>query len=101
MNTKKSASELLKEWVGELTFGMYLRAARLSMGVTQSQIGEKLGVTKSVICDIERGRQTVSLELAIKIAKTAGFSELLAAKLCLQDQLNRAKIKARIELLAA
>jgi transcriptional regulator with XRE-family HTH domain len=101
MTTKKLASVMLENDIGKLTFGMFLRSARLSMGLSQSELGKKLGVTKSVICDIEKGRQTVSPTLAVKIAKGSGLSVILAVKLCLQDQLDKAKIKVKVELLAA
>ena len=98
MTTKKSARDLLQKSVGVATFGSFLRAARTSMDVTQEQMGKILGVSKSVICDLEKGRQTVSPKLAYKIAQKAGLSEALAVQLCLQDQLNAANIKLRVDL---
>ena len=98
MSTKEKASSLLKKEVGPLTFGSFLRATRTSMGLTQPQMATKLGVSKSVVCDIEKGRQLVSPKLAVSIAKKAKLSEKLAVKLCLQDQLNKAKIKMKVEV---
>lgn len=102
MSTKKKASSLLKKEVGPLTFGSFLRAARTSMDLTQPEMAKKLGggVTKSMISDIETGRQLVSPKLAVSIAKKAKLSEKLAVKLCLQDQLNKAKIKMKVEVAA-
>jgi len=87
--------------VGELTFGSFLRVARKSMELTQSEMASTLGVSKSVVCDLEKGRQLVSPRLAVKIARKAGLSEVIAVKLCLQDQLKKAKIKMIVELQAA
>ena len=101
MSTKeKNAAKLLKKEVGELTFGDFLRSARTTLNMTQVEMGELIGVTKSVICDIEKGRQLVSPKLAVSISRKAKLSERLAVKLCLQDQLNKAKIKMRVDLVA-
>ena len=52
------------------------------------------------ICDIEKSRQLVSPQLAIKIARKAKFSEKVAVQLCLQDQLDKAQINMRVEMAA-
>ena len=83
-----------------MTFRRFLRAARTSLDITQVEMGKKFNVSKSVICDIEKGRQLVSPKMALKIAKKAKLSEKLAVKLCLQDQLKRGNIKMKIELAA-
>lgn len=98
--TTKKASILLKKEVGELTFGMFLKSSRTSLELTQAEMAKKLSVTTSVICDIEKERQLVSPTLALKIAKKAKLSEKLAVQLCLQDQLNKAKIKMKVEVAA-
>lgn len=101
MGTKKSAKGLLENMIGPATFGSFLCAARTSMDVTQEEMGKILGVSKSVICDIEKGRQMVSPQLAYKIAKKAGLSTKLAVQLCLQDQLRLSNIDMKVELKAA
>lgn len=101
MTTRKPAKSLLENIIGPATFGSFLRAARASMNVTQEEMGRLIGVTKSVICDIEKGRQQVSPRLAEKIAKKAGLSAKLAIQLCLQDQLRLSKIDMKVELKAA
>ena|SRR3989344_6520147 len=98
MTTNKKAMDLLKREIDAATFGTFLRAARTAMDATQSEMAELLAVSKSVVCDIEKGRQMVSPALAIKIAKKAGLSEKLAVKLCLQDQLNKAKIRLSVDV---
>ena len=98
--TTKKASSLLKKDVGNLTFGMFLKSSRTSLDLTQVEMAKILKVTASVICDIEKGRQLVSPSLALKIAKKAKLSEKLAVKLCLQDQLNKVKIKMKVNIAA-
>ena len=100
MSTEKRAIAALEKHVGSLTFGMFLRSARAAMEITQSEMARRLGVSRSTLCDIEKGRQLVSPELAVKIAKAAGLSATVAVKACLQDQLNRAKIRLKVDLSA-
>ena len=100
MTTRGKAIDLVKNEIGVITFGTFLKAARTSLNLTQVEMGKKLGVSKSVICDIEKTRQLVSPKLALKIAKKAKLSEKLAVKLCLQDQLNKDNIKMKIKLVA-
>ncbi len=104
MTTKKinkndflDAGILLEKEVGILTFGMFLRSVRDLLGLTQEKMAKKLNVTKSSICDIEKGRHLVSPKMAKKIAKKVGLAESFAIKLCLQDLLNRDHINMTIE----
>ena len=98
MSTKKRAKQLLEKELGSPTFGTFLRAARVAIDATQADLAKTLGVSKSIICDIEKGRQLVSPALAQKIARKAGLSEKVAIKLCLQDQLAKAKISLSVDV---
>ena len=100
MTTKKKAMDLLEKEIGPMNFGKFLKAARTALDLTQEKMGRKLGVSKSVVCDIEKGRQLVGVKLAIKIAKKAKFSEKVAVQLCLQDQLDKAKTGMKVEMAA-
>jgi len=96
--TTKRLDGLLKKEVGDLTFGMFLRVARTSMGLNQVEMSKKLGIKRGTLCDIEKGRQLVSPTLAKKIAQKSGLSTTVAVEACLQDQLAKAKIDLRVEL---
>ena len=100
MTTRKRAIAELEKQVGKMTFGMFLRAARTAMGQTQVEMAKSLGISKGTLCDIEKGRQLVSPELAAKIAKKAGLSQKIAVQTCLQDQLRKANIKLKVDLSA-
>ena len=101
MSTEKIyLGEVLEKDLGPVTFGMYFRVARGLLGLTQEEMGKKLNISRSAVCEIEKGRHLVSPKLALKIAKKAKLSPALAVKLCLQDQLNRDKIKMTIDDLA-
>ena len=95
----KSLLPILKQDVGPLTFGMYLRATRTSINLTQTQMAKKLGIARGTLCDIEKGRQLVSPALALRVAKKAGLSADLAIKACLQDQVDKVGLKKRVELI--
>ena len=100
-NTKKNLlGPLLEKLVGPVTFGMFLRVARTSLGLSQAELARRLGVSRGTLCDIEKGRQLVSPSLAVRIARKAGLSEKLALETCFQDQLRRARIKMRVTLVA-
>ena len=107
MNTKtklksgnRLASEVFEELMGPMNFGTFLVAARTLLDLNQTQFAKKLKVSRSMICDIERGRQLVSPELAIKIAKAAQFSEKMALEYCFQDKLNKLKLKYKVSVAA-
>ena len=99
MSTKR-VIPLLEKQVGELTFGMFLRVAREQLELSQAEMALKLKISRGTLCDLEKGRQLVSPGLAVKIAKAAGLSEILAVKACLQDQLKKANIKLKVALVA-
>jgi transcriptional regulator with XRE-family HTH domain len=58
----------MKEWILN---------ARLFAKLTQSQLGERLGVTKANVSAWENGRHEASLDQLVRIAETTGFSEPL------------------------
>lgn len=94
-NDRKFKSKLARE-VGPLSFALFMRVARNSMGLTQEELGKKLGISRANICDIEKGRQLVSTELAIKVASKAKLPEKMALQACLQDQVLKVGSVARV-----
>lgn len=97
MSTKRLKLILAKEF-GPHTFGVFLRAARTTLNLTQTEMSDKLGVAKGTLCGIEKDRQVVSPAFAVKIARTAHLSEAMAVQDCLLDQLNKAKISLDVDL---
>lgn len=47
--------------------GNYIRTLRKKSGLTQIQLAEMVGVGKSVIFDLEKGKETVQLPTLVKI----------------------------------
>lgn len=102
MTTGKTfkTTEDLDKFFGPLTFAKFIRACRTSKDMNQKEFASFLGISPGTLCDIEKGRQLVSPELAKKYAKKSGMSELVAITACLEDQLRKAKIKFKVNLVA-
>ena len=88
----------LEERVGFHTFGMFVRSARTVMDLSQVEMAKFLGLSKSTLCDIEKGRQLVSPTLAAKIAKKCKRSVKVAIAASLQDQLRKANLKYTVSV---
>ena len=101
MTTKMKASDFFEKELGPMTFGAFLTSVRTLLDITQAALARKLKVSRSMICDIEKGRVLVSPALAHRIAKIAGFPVKFAVKYCLQDQLRKANLKMNIYVEAA
>ena len=84
-----------------LTFGKLVASLRKTDEITQAELAKALNVSKGLICDIEKGRRTASIELAIKMAKAMGYPREAMIVQIFQDKLNDAKIKLKVKLEAA
>lgn len=91
----------LEKLDGPLTFAKFLMGERTRAGLTQEAAGKKLGISRQMVCDIEKNRQAVSVEFAAKVAKKLHVSPTVAIEACLQDQLRRAKVKFTVRVEAA
>jgi DNA-binding XRE family transcriptional regulator len=101
MNTEKfDLSKILDKELGPVSFGGFLRAARASKDLSQTEMAKMLGIAKSTLCDIEKGRHLVSPELAAKIAKKCKLSVIVAVEAAIQDQLRKAKLGFKVNLVA-
>ena len=52
-----------------LTPGTYVKIYRDNLSMTQEQLGAKVGVSKSFVCDVEHNRRAISKEIAKKLSK--------------------------------
>lgn len=94
-NTLKTLEKLNK---GELNFADLLVSLRKTDEVSQVELAKKLKVSKGLICDIEKGRRSASIELAAKIAKVMGYPKEAMIKQVIDDQLREAKINLKVKL---
>ena len=47
----------------------YVRDKRMSFGMTQDELSEKLGVSRQTIISLEKGKYNPSINLAFKLSK--------------------------------
>ena len=97
MSTKSLTKHLEKE-LGPISFGGFLRSARVLKDLSQVEMADFLKISKSTLCDIEKGRQFVSPELAAKIAKKCGLSEVISVEAALRDLLRRSGLSYDVEI---
>ena len=104
MTTKKKSETLkfLEELTGRpLTLGGLLESIRLSEEMSQATFAKKLGISSSHLCDIEKGRKVVSPERAARFAKVLGRSREQFVRLSLQEMVDEAGLKMRVEVVKA
>ncbi|MFN2425987.1 MAG: helix-turn-helix domain-containing protein [Candidatus Binatia bacterium] len=102
-SSKKSAAirTLEKLTGGPLTFGRALEAARKCEELSQSTCADRLGISKSHLCDVEKGRKTVSPERAAAWARLLGYPESTFVRLAVQGELDAAGLKYTVQIKAA
>ena len=49
-----------------------LKAARAALGLTQQELGERVGVTRQTILAIERGDYNPTIKLCVEMCKVLG-----------------------------
>ncbi len=88
---KKSVARKFMEEVsgGDLTLSSLLYAIRVGEDMSQAEFALQLGVSKSHICDIEKGRKRVSPMRAMQFARILKYSEAQFIRLALQDIVNQ------------
>jgi antitoxin HigA-1 len=86
---------------GPLTLGRAIESIRKGEDLSQDQCAKKLGVSKSHLCDVEKGRKTVSPERAARWARTLGYPESVLVRLAIQGELDAAGLRYRVEIEAA
>jgi antitoxin HigA-1 len=103
MVTKKSDAVRFLEKLtgGPVTLGRFLEAVRLGEELTQPAFAKRLGLSRSHLNDIEKGRKGVSPERAARFAKVLGYSPARLVQLALQDLVNRGGLKLLVDVKAA
>ncbi len=84
-----------------LTLGGLLESIRLSEDMSQAEFSKKLRISASHLCDIEKGRKVVSPERAARFAKILGRSQQQFVRLALQELVNEAGLKMKVDVAAA
>ena len=55
---------------------MNIREKREELGLSQTELAEKSGLTQRFLCDIEQGRSKPSIDVAIKLAKVLKVKDI-------------------------
>jgi plasmid maintenance system antidote protein VapI len=92
------AIEFFESLHGPLTFGGMLWSIRVCDELSQTEFAEMLGVSRSHICDIEKGRKVVSPERAANWARILGYPDTVFVQLALQEQLDKAGVKMSVKV---
>jgi len=101
MTTKKksNAKKFLEKTLGsKLTLGELIHSIRVGDEMTQEEFAGLLDISKSHLCDIEKGRKVVSAERAYNFAKALGYSEKQFVKLALQQVLDNSGISLQVDV---
>lgn len=104
MSTKKKSETMkfLESTAGRpLSLGGLLESIRLGEEMSQAAFAKKLGISASHLCDIEKGRKVVSPERAVRFAKILGRSPEQFVRLSLQELVDEAGVKMKVNVEAA
>ena len=63
-----------------LSFGAELRRRRRDVGLSQEAVAAVVGVNRRVIGELERGKPTVQLDIALRVAEALGLDIALEAR---------------------
>ena len=84
-----------------LTLGAFLEAIRLGEKLSQAEFARRLGISRSHLCDIEKGRKVVGAERAVRFASELGYSQAQFLQLSLQAMLAESGLKFSVTVRAA
>jgi transcriptional regulator with XRE-family HTH domain len=86
---------------GPLTLGELLLSIRQSAALSQKETATRLGISRSHLCDLEKGRKTLSPERAARYARNIGYSEAQFVRLAEQAMVEEAGLPFKVQLAPA
>ena len=99
--TTKASRTLEKKLGKKLTLGNFIWSIRMGEEISQTDFAKKLGVSKQYLCDLERGRKSVSPKKAKNFAEILGYSPEQFIMLAIQDALALDGIHMIVKVKAA
>lgn len=96
-----NAKKFLDKNLGLLSLAKLLMAIRQSEELTQDHFASKLGISKSHLCDLEKGRKFASPERAHSFAKKLKYLPEQFVRLSIQDRLDSLGLKYKFSLKVA
>lgn len=103
MSIKKSSTikAIEKMRGGPLTFGSLIESLRKTDEISQVELAKKMKISRAHLCDIEKGRRSVTLSRAIQFAKVLGYPSVVFASIVLEDMAREAGLEVTVSLKAA
>ncbi len=98
-DTPSEASQILETLArGPLTLGLLIRAIRRGEHMSQADFARQLRISRSHLCDIEKGRKTIAPKRAARYAKILGYSETQFVRLALQGLVDDAGLDFKVHV---
>jgi transcriptional regulator with XRE-family HTH domain len=103
MSIRKSESMKQMEKIigGPLTLGRVISSLRKSDEISLMELANKVGISKTYLCDIEKGRKRVPLALAARFAEVMDHSISSFVQLALDEELKKTGLRLHVEVRAA
>lgn len=80
------------------TFGEFVVSRRALFCMTQTELSEKLGIARPVVCDVEKGRRLPELARAPRWAKALRTPVERVVELLLKQLIDEAGVKVDINV---
>ena len=104
MSTKalSPARKFIEGLRGEpLGFGRMLESIRQADEISQVELARQMKISRSHLCDIEKGRRPVTPDRAARFAEVLGYSVNQFVSVAIEDQLRKAGMRFKVRLEAA
>ena len=100
--TKSNTMKYLERVGGRpLSLGGLLESIRIGEEMSQTVFARKLDISPSHLCDIEKGRKVVGPKRAARFAKILGRNPEQFVRLSLQELIDEAGLKMKVNIDAA
>ncbi len=94
-NTMKFLKKITKE---ELNFANMISSLRIADEVSQVELADMIGISKGIMCDIEKGRRLPTIEQAKNMAEALGYPVQGFIAILFQDQLKKVNLNLTVTL---
>lgn len=95
----KSVSSLKKLIPGGvLTFGTAIQTLRTREKISQAEFARKIGVPRQYICDVEKGRNPVSVAQAARFAEAFGHKPTVLVQVAIEDELRAVGLNLQVRI---
>ena len=84
-----------------MTFGRMIASVRVADEIPQAELARRVGISRANLCDIEKGRRSVTVKRAAQFARILGYSVNQFVAVAVEDQLRKAGLKVQVRLEAA